>query len=262
MVGYGRGECERCLFERDVCRRAPTANAEIRLVRKCQPRSCTPAELRDRNACHGCVVSSLTEINDVPAESGDDTQCDARCESNYGDDPMADVAKLPVKTETKAAVPSVWAPFQSLHHEIDRVFDAFDGGFWRTPFRRSLFDYRPLERFEFAAAAPAVDVAEKDDAYEVTAELPGLDEKDIEVKLSNGCIVIKGEKKEEKEEKKKDFYLSERRYGAFERSFRIPEGVDTDKVSAAFQKGVLTITLAKSAEAKKQERKISVKAAA
>ena len=104
-------------------------------------------------------------------------------------------------------------------------------------------------------------MAEREGAYEISAELPGLDEKDVEVKLANGLLTIRGEKKEEREEKEKDYYLSERRYGAFTRSFQVPEGVDADKVEARFAKGVLTVTLPKTAEAQKQEKKIEVKAA-
>ena len=107
---------------------------------------------------------------------------------------------------------------------------------------------------------PAVDVAEKDKEYEITAELPGMDESNIEVKLSNGMLTITGEKKEEKEEKKKDYYLSERRYGSFERSFQLPEGVDADKIEAKFTKGVLKVVLPKTAEAQKSVKKIAVKA--
>jgi HSP20 family protein len=109
--------------------------------------------------------------------------------------------------------------------------------------------------------APAMDIAEKDKAYQVTAELPGLDEKDIDVTVSDNVLTIKGEKKEEKEEKEKNYYLSERRYGAFQRSFDLPSGVDTAKIEAQFAKGVLTITLPKSAEAQKKQRKIDVKSA-
>jgi HSP20 family protein len=108
---------------------------------------------------------------------------------------------------------------------------------------------------------PAVDIAESDKAYEVTAELPGMDEKNIEVKLTNGNLTIKGEKREEKEEKKKDYYLSERHFGSFERQFRVPEGVDVEKIEASFKKGVLTVTLPKRPEAQKPEKKINIKAA-
>jgi len=109
--------------------------------------------------------------------------------------------------------------------------------------------------------APAMDLVEKDKEYEITAELPGIDEKNVEIKLSNHTLTIKGEKREEKEEKDKDYYLSERRYGSFQRSFQVPEGVDADKIDASFTKGVLTVKLPKTAEAQKAEKKITVKAA-
>jgi HSP20 family protein len=95
---------------------------------------------------------------------------------------------------------------------------------------------------------------------EITAELPGMDEKNIEVKVTDGILTIKGEKQEEKEEKKKDYYLHERHFGSFERSFGLPEGVDINKIEAAFKKGVLTVTLPKKPEAQKPAKKIEVKA--
>jgi HSP20 family protein len=106
-----------------------------------------------------------------------------------------------------------------------------------------------------------VDVAETDTAYEITAELPGMDEKNIEVNVANGGITIKGEKKEETEEKKKDYYVSERRYGSFERYFTLPEAADADKIAATFKNGVLKVTLPKTAEAQKPAKKIEIKAA-
>ena len=176
---------------------------------------------------------------------------------------MAEAAtKLPVKTEATAVErPSALResrPLENLRREMDRLFDEFD---WRSPFRRSVFDMEPLWRRELTwAATPAVDIVEKDKAYEVAAELPGMDENNIEVKVANGMLTIKGEKKEEKEEKRKDYYHSERRYGSFERRFQIPEGVDTSKIEASFKKGVLTVTLPKTSEAQAAEKKITVKA--
>jgi HSP20 family protein len=180
---------------------------------------------------------------------------------------MAEAAsKVPVKTEEKAperaAALQAWRPFESLHREIDRLFEDFDRGNWRFPFRRSIFDVEPLWRGESTwAAAPAVDIVEKDNAYEVTVELPGLDEKNIEVKLVNGGLTIKGEKQEEKEEKRKGYYLHERQFGSFERCFPVPQGVDTNKIEASFRSGVLTVTLPKKPEAQKPEKKIEIKAA-
>jgi HSP20 family protein len=122
-----------------------------------------------------------------------------------------------------------------------------------------VFDIEPFWRGEISwGKAPAVDVVEKDKAYEITAELPGMEEKDIEVKFADGVLSVTGEKKEEKEEKKKDWYLSERRYGSFQRAFRVPEGVDADKIEATFKNGVLTVSLPKSPEAIKREKKIPI----
>lgn len=176
---------------------------------------------------------------------------------------MAEATKLPVKTEPKKTdvAPQAWHPFEILHREIDRLFDDVGHSLWRSPFRRSAFDLEPFWRREFTLAAPAVDIVEKDNGYEITADLPGLDEKNVEVHFANGNLTIKGEKKEEKEEKKKDYYLQERHFGSFERSFGVPEGVDADKIEANFKKGVLTVTLPKKAEAQKPVKKIDVKAA-
>ena len=97
-------------------------------------------------------------------------------------------------------------------------------------------------------------------AYEITADLPGMDDKNIEVKAVDGVLTIKGEKQEEKEEKKKDYYLQERSFGSFQRSFGLPDGVDQDKIEASFKKGVLIVTLPKRPEAQKPTKKIEVKA--
>ena len=180
---------------------------------------------------------------------------------------MAETAtKLSVQTEPKAAEPATtpqpWHPFDSLRREVDRLFQDFEHGSWRSPLRGSLFDSPPLWRRQMTwGAAPAVDIVEKDGGFEVTVELPGMDEKSIEVNVANGCLTIKGEKQEEKEEKKKDYHLQERHFGSFERRFQVPEGVDASKIEANFRKGVLTVTLPKRAEAKKAEQKIAIKAA-
>ena len=106
---------------------------------------------------------------------------------------------------------------------------------------------------------PAVDFVEHDDAFEMTADLPGLDEKNIELKVAKGVLTIKGEKTEDKEEKEGDFHMRERRFGSFERSFHLPEIVDTDKIEASFKHGVLTVKMPKTAEAQKLVKKIEVK---
>lgn len=180
---------------------------------------------------------------------------------------MAEAAtQLTVKKEAKPferpSALQVWRPFENLRLEIDRLFDDFGRGVWRSPFRLPGFEIEPFWPRELAwGAKPAVDITEKENAFEVTAELPGLDEKTIEVKLVNGGLTIKGEKREEKEEKKKDYYLHERYFGSFERCFGVPESVDTDKIQASFKNGVLTVILPKKPEALKPEKKIEIKAA-
>jgi HSP20 family protein len=160
---------------------------------------------------------------------------------------MDEATRLPVKTEKKApvAAPAQWMPFESLRREIDRIFNSFRLG---IPFRRALEVELPWRRETNWGIAPAFDVAEKDKEYEITAVLPGMDEKNIEIKLSNGTLTIRGEKKKEKEELEKDYCLSERRNISFTRSFQVPVGVDTGKIEATFAKGVLTVKLPKTAE--------------
>jgi HSP20 family protein len=176
---------------------------------------------------------------------------------------MTESTKVPVKAEkgSSAVAPLGWPPFENIRREIDRIFDRFHLGTWDFPFGRRAFDLEvPWTRAAGMGIAPAVDVVEKEKEYEITAELPGMDEKNIELKLSNGMLTLKGEKKEEKEEREKDYYMSERRYGSFVRSFQVPEGVDTAKIEAAFSKGVLTVKLPKTAEAQKSEKTITIKA--
>lgn len=158
----------------------------------------------------------------------------------------------------KATEAQEWTrhPLASLRSEIDRLFEDFSQGFRIPLASRSLLEW-PYG----TGAGPAVDLVDKDKEYQLTAELPGLDEKDVEVTLTDDVLTIRGEKKEEKEEKKKGYYLSERRYGSFERVFRLPEGVDRDKIEARFQKGVLTLVLPKTAAAAKPKKTIEIKAA-
>ena len=159
-----------------------------------------------------------------------------------------------------AGAPDAWRSFRT---EMDRLFDRFAGG-WGMPSLRRMFEGEPAVRYEssFSVPSPAVDIAEDDANYKVTAELPGMSEKEIEVVVSGDMLTLKGEKRQEKEQKEKNFYLSERCYGSFQRSFYVPEGVDRDKIAADFAKGVLTITMPKTAKAVEQQKKIEVKAAA
>lgn len=139
-------------------------------------------------------------------------------------------------------------PFFALHREMNRMFDDF--------FRD--FDLSPLDNGRgMSVFTPAVDVREDDKEVIVKAELPGMEEKDVEVSLDANGLTIKGEKKEEKEESGKGYVRREARYGSFRRTIPLPEGLNLDKVEAAFKKGVLTVTLPRLEEAK--AKKIAVK---
>jgi HSP20 family protein len=172
----------------------------------------------------------------------------------------ANPSKVPVQTssELRPVPTDERLPFGSLRREMDRLFDDFDRGFLGLPFRRAVSEWEPRWLSDMS---PAVDILEKGHAYEITVELPGLDEKNIELKLSGSTLNIKGEKRQEIEEKKENSYLSERHYGAFERSFQVPQEVDKAKIEASFSKGLLTVTLPKSAAAQQSTKTITVKAA-
>jgi len=141
-------------------------------------------------------------------------------------------------------------PLMSLQHEINRAFDDF----W------SRFE-RPFDSTHgfLTTAQPRVDISDTDNEVEISVELPGLDEKDIDVTLTDDVLTIRGEKKAEKEEKRSGYYMSERTYGAFHRSIPLPAGVDSSKADARFKKGVLTIQMPKTPEAKSKVRRIEVK---
>jgi HSP20 family protein len=173
------------------------------------------------------------------------------------------MAQTPVEVKKTTTAPAPASdPWHSLRTEMDRLFDRFADGF-RLPSWRRMFDAEPMRGFEtsLSFAAPAIDVAEDDKAYKITAELPGLVEKDIDISIAGDMLTLKGEKQQQKEEKNKNYYMSERSYGSFQRSFMLPDGVDTNKIAADLSKGVLTVTLPKTAEAQKPQKKIEVKAA-
>jgi len=139
-------------------------------------------------------------------------------------------------------------PFLTLHREMNRLFDDVFRGFDLAPFGTDRL-------FDRAMGWPNIEVSETDREVKVTAELPGLDEKDVQVELANGTLAIKGEKRTETEDR--DRLFSERYYGRFER--RIPvDDVDEDKVSAAFKNGVLTVTMPKVPQAQSQVKHIAI----
>ena len=141
------------------------------------------------------------------------------------------------------------SPFLTLHREMNRLFDDAFHGFGLTPFGSDRFFDR------VGGSWPSVEVSETESEIRVTAELPGMDEKDVKLELANGVLAIAGEKKTENEDK--DRLFSDRYYGRFER--RIPvEDVDEDEISAAFKNGVLTVTLPKIAPAQSKVKRISI----
>lgn len=155
----------------------------------------------------------------------------------------------------KSLLPTVFGegerdPFRALQRQIDQVFSEFSR------------DLPALSWPRNGSMNPSVDVAETDKAIEVTAEMPGVEEKDIKVTLAGDVLTIKGEKKSEKDEKGKDYRLMERSYGMFERSMALPFRAEAGKVEAKFDKGVLKVTVAKPPEAQTALQHIPVKAAA
>ena len=152
---------------------------------------------------------------------------------------------IPVGRDRGIAAPA--NPFMSLQREIDRLFDDFTRGF-------------PTFGNGKADLLPSMDVTETDKQIEITAELPGLEEKDVQINVADNLLTIRGEKKAEKEEKDKDYRLIERSYGSFERTLELPDGVNADAIQASIAKGVLKVTVPKPAPA--QSKKIDVKAAA
>lgn len=171
------------------------------------------------------------------------------------------VTKTVGETPEKMSVPSRITPHPlvGLRDEVDRLFATV----LAAPFGWHMFDLDPFRRFgtlpSLGDMTPRTDVKETDAAIEITAELPGMEEKDVEVTLSEGVLTVKGEKRTESEDKGADYHLTERRYGSFHRTFRMPDTVDEDKITAAVEKGVLTVTLPKIAKPEKDVRHIEVK---
>jgi len=137
----------------------------------------------------------------------------------------------------------------ALQRRMNRMFDDFFGDFGRP-------GLEAVSRF-----MPRIDIAETDEQIRVTAELAGLDEKDVEITLHDDILTIKGEKKQEREDKSERRCLSERSWGAFSRSIALPDNVQQDKIEASFKKGVLTVTMPKAAPEERKAKKIEIKTA-
>jgi len=140
-------------------------------------------------------------------------------------------------------------PFYAFRQEMDRIFDNFFHGLEIEPFKKVPGTFYPN-----------VDVMDNAKEIKVTLELPGIDEKDIDLSLDADSLTIKGEKKEEEEEKGKNYHLTERVYSSFSRTIPLPVGIDADKAEAHFKKGVLKVTLPKTAKAMKEIKNVPIKA--
>src|SRR5579863_6820694 len=137
-----------------------------------------------------------------------------------------------------------WEPFREFATLQDRINRAF---------RESYSEAGRDESLIASSFAPAVDVYEDEHSVTLKIEVPGIDEKDIDVRVENNTLTVHGERKFEKDEKEENFRRVERQYGSFTRSFTLPQTVDTEKVSANYDKGILKISLPKKAEAKPKQ---------
>ncbi len=141
-------------------------------------------------------------------------------------------------------------PFQALQREMNQVLDRFTRGYgWGELAERE----EPWGGF-----LPAVDVSETDKEIHVTAEIPGLEAKDLDLSLSGNTLIIRGEKKAEEEEKGEHYYRKESSYGTFHRAVSLPTEVVEDQIEATYKKGVLKVRLPKSPEAQRARKRINI----
>lgn len=158
------------------------------------------------------------------------------------------------RKNTPAPAGRVTDPFEAFRSEMDRIFDNFFArGLPGIPRTTGL-----LSRGEDAQFAPSVDVRENEKEIVIEAELPGMSEDDISVEMRDDVLTIKGEKKFEEEKKDENYYMMERRYGSFQRSLRVPETIDSDRIEAKFDKGVLSVHLPKRPELVREPKKIQI----
>jgi HSP20 family protein len=142
-------------------------------------------------------------------------------------------------------VANMFDEFNSVHNEIDRVFDRFRGGEFDTNATQSWL--------------PAVDISEQENSFVIKAELPGVDKKDVKITVQNDVLTIKGEKKQESEKKGENYHRTERSYGSFQRSFTLPATIASEKIDASYDNGVLILNLPKLEEAKPKEIEVKLK---
>lgn len=165
------------------------------------------------------------------------------------------MAEKKVESSKEVRVPSIasaWGALENWPGDFGKAMEQF---FHRDPFQRFGLPTR-LKGFDWT---PTVDVAERPDCYEITAELPGAEEKDVSVTVNDGVLTITGEKKAERKEDTKTMHFSERHYGSFQRSFGLPDDANEEKITANFTKGVLKVSVGRDKKAKSSARQISIK---
>lgn len=150
--------------------------------------------------------------------------------------------------------PEEFNPFVHLHRQMNDLMERFFHD-WEAPIDSSVPS--PLAGAS-GFNTPAIDVTETDDELQVTADLPGMNEKDVEVELDEQALVLRGEKRMDREEKKRNWHISERSYGSFQRTIPLPSGLDPARIRASFKNGVLTVRLPKTLEAKSRRRTIDI----
>lgn len=148
-------------------------------------------------------------------------------------------------------------PFQTLRKQVDDLFTNFTVS-W-PHFEIPKIEWPMLAGEGSDSAIAKFDLSESGKAVKLVADIPGVDEKDVEVLVQDGVLTIKGKKNSEHEEEGEDFYVSERSFGSFSRAFRLPDGVDEQAVDAHFDKGVLTVNLPKVSKSKTEGRRVPVK---
>ncbi len=146
-------------------------------------------------------------------------------------------------------------PIVAFQDEVNRLFNDFFGEVsvpsWFSSNKEAAF-----------ALSPAIDVTENDKEFKISAELPGMDSKDVQINVADGYVTIKGEKKQEQKEEKEGYFRQERSYGSFQRVVALPDNANLDKAEAVAKNGVLTINIPKKAGAQSKERKLEIKQAA
>lgn len=160
---------------------------------------------------------------------------------------------------------------KSLREEMNQVFDRFSNAQWphfgrrrhSDPMSEPTWALDPFESMNMPSLwgereLGRADLSETDEGFELQIDLPGLQKKDIHVEVADGLLTVAGERSDEREDKRRGYYLSERSYGSVRRSFRIPDTIKLDDVKAAFENGVLTLTMPKTEEAQKNARQIEI----